>query len=581
MKWSQAFIYTMKESPAEAEIPSHKLLIRGGYIKKLAAGIFTYGPLALRSIRKFEQIVREEHEKGGLSEILMPMVQPRELWEETGRWSQMGDGLLKFRNRNKHEFCLGATHEEAVTDFVRKDLKSYRDLPVKVFQIQTKFRDEIRPRFGLLRGREFIMKDAYSFDLFEESAKQSYELMYQVYLSIFQRLGVEFRVVQADTGNIGGSLSHEFQILAESGEDQLMVSTEGDFAANIEVCPAFDNEAAGDSEEVVLERELFATPGLKSIADLSRLPGIEESKLVKTLFFSVGPEDSAELKPIAVLLRGKDEANPIKIKNLLKLANPPQMLTDEQVLKVSGASAGSCGPVGLQIPIYMDHGVQALRNFIVGANVEGQHLKNVNHGRDFSVTQVADLRMAKDGDRSPEGGGVLRSIRGIEAGHIFYLGTKYSKAMNLNYLAGDGKLEPVQMGCYGIGISRTIQAVIEQNHDKDGVIWPVSIAPFHVHICHLDVNDVKATEVAESVYAELLKGGVEVLFDDRDERPGVKFKDADLLGMPLRLTIGSRGLVSGELELLDRRTKSVTKLKLDEVNSFIKAWLRERGWAHV
>jgi prolyl-tRNA synthetase len=580
MKWSKCFVFTSKETPADAEIPSHKLMLRGGFIKKLAPGIFTYGPMALKSIRKFEQIVREEHSKCGAVELLMPMVHPRELWEETKRWTEMGEGLLKFKNRNGHDFCLGATHEEAITDYVRKDVKSYRDLPVTLFQIQTKFRDEIRPRFGLLRGREFIMKDAYSFDLTEGHAKKSYEVMYGVYQAIFSRLGVNFRIVEADTGNIGGSLSHEFQILADSGEDQLLVASEGDFAANIEICPAADTSESQShsSVEALRPKEVFETPGVRSISDLSKATKVSENQLVKTLFFSVNDGLSTEIKPIAVLLRGSDEANPIKIKNLLKLSNPPPLLNDEEVKLISGARPGSCGPVGLKIPIYMDKGVETLRNYIVGANQEERHLRYVNHGRDFEVTGVGDLRMAKEGDLAPDGQGTLKSCRGIEVGHIFYLGTKYSKAMGANYLNTEGKLAPIEMGCYGIGISRTVQAVIEQKHDKDGIIWPVSIAPYHVHICQLDIGDPLVVEVADKIYSELLSAGVDVLFDDRDERPGVKFKDADLLGMPLRLTIGARGLQSGEIEVVDRSTKVVTKMPLGEVCLYVQNWLKEKGW---
>lgn len=579
MKWSKSFIFTSKEVPGDAEIPSHQLMVRGGFIKKLAPGIFTYGPLALRAIRKFEQIVREEHEKGGAIEILMPMVHPREIWEETHRWSGMGDGLLKFRNRNGHEFCLGATHEEAVTDYVRREVKSYRDLPVTLFQIQTKFRDEIRPRFGLLRGREFIMKDAYSFDCNASAAKESYELMRKVYMAIFERLGVKFRIVEADTGSIGGNLSHEFQILADNGEDQLLVASEGDFAANIEICPATDrDDQSNRTEKPLLIPEKFATPGLRTIADLSRFTSVAENQLVKTLFFRIGDDGPLEQNSIAVLLRGCDEVNPIKIKNLLQLSQPPTLLNDSEVKIVSGANPGSCGPVGLKIPIYMDNGVQYLRNFIVGANEDDYHWRNINIDRDFTVTRVADLRIARPGDLAPNGQGVLMSYRGIEVGHIFYLGTKYSQAMKANFLNQEGSLTAIEMGCYGIGISRTVQAVIEQNQDKDGIIWPVSIAPYQVHLCQLDMADSRVNEVTENIYSQLIDRGVEVLYDDRDERAGVKFKDADLLGMPLRVTIGSRGLQKNEVEVVDRRTKSMTKLSPNEIFSYIVGWLQDQGW---
>lgn len=573
MKWSQSFLFTLKEVPADAEIPSHILMVRGGYIRKVAPGIFTYGPLALRAIRKFEAIVREELSKRGCQEILMPMVQPKELWDETNRWTEMGAGLQRMKNRNGHEFCLGATHEEVTTDFVRQQVKSYRDLPVNLFQIQTKFRDEIRPRFGLLRGREFIMKDAYSFDRTVEDAQKSYQLMREAYTAIFSRLGVNFRSVKADTGNIGGDQSEEFHVLAESGEDQLLVSDKGDFAANAEVCPAEDAVHVAKSTEVQKTKEDFATPGLKTIDDLAKATQVPANQLVKTMFFSAS-DDPKVSKPICVLLRGSDEVNPVKLKNLLKLANQPLLLTDEEVKVVTGASPGSCGPVGLKIPIYMDKGVEPLVNYIVGANRDGYHLRNVNHGRDFSPTQVVDVRLAKAGDKAP-GGGTLKAFRGIEVGHIFYLGTKYSKAMNANFLNAEGKLVPIEMGCYGIGISRTVQAVIEQSHDQDGIIWPKSIAPFAVHVCLLDPQDAKVSGVCDEILRGLENQGIECLVDDREERPGVKFKDADLLGMPFRLNIGGRGVTAGEVEIVHRKGKQIQKVKIADTVAAIKSLLTE------
>ncbi|MEQ1665456.1 MAG: proline--tRNA ligase, partial [Bdellovibrionales bacterium] len=535
MKWSKSHIYTLKETPADAEIPSHQLLVRGGYIKKTAQGIFTYGALALRAIRKFENLVREELNKRDCVEILMPMVQPRELWDETHRWTDMGKGLLKFKNRLDQDFCLGATHEEVVTDYARSDIKSYRDLPVTLYQIQTKYRDEIRPRFGLMRGREFIMKDAYSFDSDAKGALQNYKTQFEAYNAIFQRLGVKFVSVKADSGNIGGNLSEEFHILADSGEDSLLVSEDGTFAANVEVCPAIDAHESKSVLNEKLEIEKFATKGLKSIGSLSKALNIPPSELVKSLFYSAAEEGATDIKPVCVLLRGSDELNPVKLKNILGMANPPLLLTDEEVKKVTGAWPGSCGPVGLKIPIYIDQGVSSLNNFIVGANEDAFHYKNVNFDRDFKAEKIADLRMAREGDKNPMGAGLLKSYRGIEVGHIFYLGTKYSKAMNATFLNEKGESAPIEMGCYGIGISRTVQAVVEQNHDKDGIIWPKSIAPFAVHICSLDPQDVDVSKVTNSLYENLQAAGIECLLDDRDERPGVKFKDADLLGMPLRI----------------------------------------------
>ncbi|XGC80126.1 proline--tRNA ligase [Bdellovibrio bacteriovorus] len=576
MKWSKSHIYTMKEAPSDAEIISHKLLIRGGFMKKLAPGIFTYGNLGLRAIRKFENIIREELNKRNCLEVLMPMVHPRELWEETGRWNEMGDGLLKFQNRNKHWFCLGATHEEAITDYVRNDLKSYRDLPKNIYQIQTKYRDEIRPRFGLMRGREFIMKDAYSFDADQAGALKAYDSMYDAYKAIFDRLNLNYRIVQADAGNIGGSQTHEFQLLADAGEDALLVSDTTDFAANVEVCPAIDAEPYVSKDTELKPLEKFATPGAKTIADLEKLTGIPAKELVKTLYFSgnegFDPKDKS-LKAFAVLLRGSDEVNPVKVKNMLGMTNPPLMLTDEEVKEVTGASPGSCGPVGLHIPVYMDNGVEGLKNYIVGANEDGFHLKNVNHGRDFNITKIGDLRMAKAGDKDPQSNGRLKAYRGIEVGHVFYLGKKYSQKMGATFLDQQGKVQPFEMGCYGIGVTRTVQAAIEQSHDADGIIWPKSIAPFHVHMCVLDPKDSQIMAKADEFYNQLNAQGIEVLMDDRDERPGVKFKDADLLGMPLRVVLGKRGLDNNEIEVVERKTKEMKKVHPDNLMAEIKSLL--------
>jgi prolyl-tRNA synthetase len=573
MKWSQTHIQTLKEAPADAEIISHKLLVRGSFIKKLAPGIYTYGNLYLRALRKFERIIREELDNRGCIEVLMPMVHPRDLWEETGRWSEMGAGLLKFQNRNDHWFCLGATHEEAITDYVRHDLKSYRDLPKSFYQIQTKYRDEIRPRFGLMRGREFIMKDAYSFDSSQEGALKTYESMYAAYKAIFTRLGLDFRIVQADAGNIGGSQTHEFQVLAEAGEDALLVSDTSDYAANIEVCPAIDASPVVNNSPL-LGYEKFPTPGQKTIANLSKFTNVPEHELVKTIFFSANEgfdKADSSLKAFAVLLRGSDEVNPVKVKNLLGLANPPRMLTDQEVKQVSGAWPGSCGPVGLAIPIYLDNGVAPMKNYIVGANEDGFHLKNVNHDRDFNAQKTADLRLARPGDKCPTGSGLLKAYRGIEVGHVFYLGTKYSEKMKASYLDEKGQAKPFEMGCYGIGVTRTLQAAIEQCHDKDGIVWPKSVAPFDIHICLLDPSDATLADYTDQLYKSLTSKGFDVFLDDRDERPGVKFKDADLLGFPLRVVVGKKGFDNKELEVVDRKTKEVKKVNPDDVASVIAA----------
>ncbi|MEK6628079.1 MAG: proline--tRNA ligase [Bdellovibrionota bacterium] len=567
LKWTKAHIYTLKEAPADAEIPSHKLLIRSGFVKKLAPGLYTYGMLALRAIRKFENIIREELAKDGAIEVLMPVVHPKELWMETNRWNEMGAGLLKFKNRNDHDFCLAATHEEAVVDYVRHDLKSYRDLPKNIYQIQTKYRDEIRPRFGLMRGREFSMKDAYSFDADQVGALKTYEAMYAAYQRIFDRLNLQYRIVQADAGNIGGSQTHEFQLLADAGEDALLVSDTTQFAANIEVCPAIDSVAYTSPHQAELPLEKFATPGQKTIADLEKFTGVASNELVKTLFFAANEDlkNNKSLKAFAVLLRGSDEVNPIKLKNILKMANAPLMLTDAEVREVTGASPGSCGPIVLKIPIYADNGIQNFKNYIVGANEDGFHFKNVNHIRDYQITQFADIRMAQEGDKCPESGGKLKAFRGIEVGHVFYLGQKYAQKMNGVFLDKNGRSQFYEMGCYGIGVTRTVQACIEQSHDQDGIIWPKAITPFHVHICHLDPKDAAASEYIDNMTKELESKNIEVFIDDRDERPGVKFKDADLLGFPVRVVVGKKGFEADQIEVVQRKTKEVFKLPKNQV----------------
>ncbi len=553
MKWSKTHIFTLREAPADAELTSHKLLMRCGYVKKIAPGIFVYNDLALRVIRKIEQIVRKEMNKYA-TEILMPMVQPRELWDETKRWSQMSE-LLKFKNRADQWFCLGGTHEEVVTDVVRTDVKSYRDLPKFLYQIQTKYRDEIRPRYGLMRAREFIMKDAYSFDTTVEDAHKSYDHMYTAYNSIYKQMGLDFRVVQADAGNIGGSKTHEFQVLAEAGEDYLLVA--GDAAYNVEIAPLESNLTS--TGEAVKSPEEFATPGLKTIDDLSKSLNVKQEDLIKTLF--VKDDDG---KPICILLRGSDELNPVKVKNLLKLGNPPEFMSDEEVKQLTGASPGSCGPQGLKLRILMDSFLKNRTNFTVGANKDGYHTRNINPERDFKVTHTADLRLAKEGDLAPNGQ-TYKAYKGIEVGHIFYLGTKYSEAMKANYLDRNGRTQPIEMGCYGIGVSRTMQAAIEQNHDANGIIWPKEISPYQVHIAVLDPKDEKVMAQAQKLHDALQERGHEVLLDDRDERPGIKFKDADLLGFPIRVNIGKKGLENNEVDLVIRKTGEQTKMTPDQI----------------
>jgi prolyl-tRNA synthetase len=560
MKWSNTFLFTMKEPPVDAEIISHQLFMRAGIIKKLAPGIFTYSQLGLRAIRKFENIIREELAKIQCHEILMPMVQPRSLWDESGRWPFMSE-LLKFKNKNDQDFCLGATHEEVVSDFVRKDLKSYRDLPISLYQIQTKYRDEIRPRFGLMRGREFIMKDAYTFDETKEKAQESYEKMRTAYHNIFKRVGFDFRAVEADTGAIGGNQSHEFQVLSESGMDKLFICEKCDYASNEEITPVMAK--ASPSAENSQSLEKFPTPGLKTIADLAKALSVPEAELVKT-FFVKFTHDKA-VKFYAALVPGHREVNLIKLKKAVGETVEAELASDEDVQKISGARPGSCGPVQLKIniPIILDRALLSKKNMVVGANEDGFHFKNVNLERDFKPQFTEDISLAQTADSCPSCGGALKSVRGSEVGHIFYLGKKYSEAMNVQFLDRDGQNKIVEMGCYGIGVTRTIQAAIEQAHDADGMIWPAAIAPFVVHVCLLD-QDEKILAVLKQVTEALDQAHIDYFIDDREERPGVKFKDADLLGSPLRLTFGKKGIEAGHIEMTDRKTKTQQKIPVAE-----------------
>ncbi|MCO5114359.1 MAG: proline--tRNA ligase [Bdellovibrionaceae bacterium] len=560
IKWSSRFHKTFREAPGDADIPSQQLLIRAGLIKKLAPGIYTYGTLALRAIRKFENIIREELEASGCQEILMPMVQPLTLWEETGRAGI--PELLKFKNRNDHDFCLGATHEEAVTDYIRNDISSYRDLPQCLYQIQTKYRDEIRPRFGLMRGREFIMKDAYSFDVDSETAKASYANLRKAYIRIFDRLGLEYRVVQADAGAIGGSLTEEFQVLAQVGEDLLLVSEASDFAANREICPRVYQATEGVPVFATIEE--FATPNVRTIEALSKFMDIPEEHLVKTLFLK------ADGKSYAILLRGCDELNPIKLKNVFGFKEEPVMLSDEEVLALTGARPGSCGPQGLDVKVFADHYLKDFKSYIVGANKDGYHVKGLKPDVDFKIAKFVDIAFAKAGDPSPDGQGALTEVRGIEVGHIFYLGTKYSAAMKATYQDESGKLKPIEMGCYGIGVGRTVQAAIEQSHDKDGIIWPKSIAPYDLHLCILDPKEADVMEYTQKLLGELGALGLSAFVDDRNERPGVKFKDADLMGLPVRVVIGKRGFDQGEVEVVVRSTQAKSSAPLASAAATIK-----------
>ncbi|GLI36649.1 proline--tRNA ligase [Geobacter hydrogenophilus] len=561
MRYSQYFIPTVKETPSDAEVVSHKLMLRAGMIRKLAAGIYNYLPLGLRSIRKVEQIVREEMNRAGAIELLMPSVQPAELWQESKRWEQYGKELLRFKDRKDAEFCLGPTHEEVITDLVRREVKSYRQMPLNLYQVQSKFRDEIRPRFGLMRGREFIMKDAYSFDVSSEAADISYDKMYQAYRRIFQRCGLRFRAVEADTGSIGGSSSHEFMVLADSGEDAIVSCTACEYAANVEKAEArlFPPEHAEPRE-----LEKVETPQKRSVEEVTAFLGIPASSLVKTLLCV------ADGEPVAALVRGDHDLNEIKLKHLLG-CEELEMASEEVVERVTGAPVGFAGPVGLKIKIVADLVVQGMKNFVTGGNARDLHFKNVNIGRDFTPALIADIRNVVHGDPCPRcEAGHLEMWRGIEVGHVFKLGTKYSESLRATFLDADGKEQVIFMGCYGIGISRTVAACIEQNHDADGIIFPIPIAPFHCIISAVSTKDAEVMAACDELYRALTAVGVEVLFDDRDERPGSKFKDADLIGIPLRIVVGSKNLAEGKVELKYRKSGEVSLLTLAEAVETVK-----------
>ncbi|MEW6544374.1 MAG: proline--tRNA ligase [Nitrospirota bacterium] len=562
MRTSEILIPTLREDPGEAETVSHRLMLRAGMIRKVAAGIYTYLPLGLRVIRKIESIIREEMNRAGAQELLMPIASPAELWRETGRWDFYGKELLRFKDRHERDFCLGPTHEEVITDLIRREVRSYRQLPLNCYQIQTKFRDEIRPRFGLMRGREFIMKDAYSFDRDEEGAKLSYQKMYDAYQRIFTRCGLTFRAVEADTGLIGGTSSHEFMVLAETGEETIVYSDQGTYAANVERAEVPPPTEA--LEEAQRPLRLVPTPGVRTVEEVTAFLKTSPQRLVKTLLYQI-PEGL-----VAVLLRGDHEVNEIKLKKLLgvedlALADP------EKVQAATGAPVGFAGPVGLRgVRVVADQAVKGMRNVVVGGNKAHSHYVDANWDRDFPVERFADLRNAKAGDPSPRDGGRLHMAKGIEVGHVFMLGTKYSQAMGATFLDPQGQEQLAVMGCYGIGVGRTAAAAIEQNHDAKGIIWPVPIAPFHVHLLPLS-RSAAVTDTAASLYDALTGTGVEVLWDDRDERAGVKFNDADLIGSPYQLVIGDKGLAQGTVELKRRKTGETTKLPPDKVPGQLSA----------
>ncbi len=570
MRYSDYLVPTLKETPADAEVISHQLMLRAGMIRKVAAGIYNYLPLGLRSLRKVERIIREEMDRAGAMEILMPMVVPAELWQESGRWQHYGKELLRLKDRKEADFCLGPTHEEVVTDIVRREIRSYRQLPLNLYQIQTKFRDEIRPRFGLMRGREFLMKDAYSFDLDAGGVDRAYEKMYQAYCRIFERCGLNFRAVEADTGSIGGTSSHEFMVLADSGEDAIVSCNRCQYAANVEKAEIRPPSGSAAASGAPLKKVL--TPARRTIEEVALFLETTPDRLVKTLLLQT---DAGEV--VAVLLRGDRELNEIKLCRLLG-CNGVELVPEETVLKVTGAPSGFAGPVGLDLRILADHEVGRMADFIAGANEKDTHFTGVNPGRDFSVAQFADLREAVAGDPCPRCEGQLESWRGIEVGHVFKLGTKYAEALHATVLDERGEERVLHMGCYGIGVGRTVAAAIEQNHDANGIIFPMPIAPFEVLVTMVNPKEAEVHAAATSLYEELLSLGVEALLDDRDERPGSKFKDGDLIGIPLRVTVGSRGLKEGMLELQDRRSGEKALLPLVETAPRVAERVRqERG----
>jgi prolyl-tRNA synthetase len=567
---SKLHVPTLKEDPADAEVISHRLMLRAGMIRKLTAGIYSFLPLGYRSLRKVERIVREEMDAAGAQEVFMPMVQPAELWEESGRWEKYGPELLRFKDRHGRECCLGPTHEEVVTDLVRRDVRSYRDLPINLYQIQTKFRDEIRPRFGLMRGREFMMKDAYSFDADEEGAEESYRKMWDAYTRIFERCGLEFRAVEADSGPIGGSFSHEFMVLADTGEDVVVSCDSCEYAANMEKAEIRPPDKPERNEDPGAPQKV-ETPGTTTIDQVSEFLKVRPRDLIKTLILKTDEE------PVAVLVRGDHDLNEVKLKNFLNVSEL-QLADDRTIEEVTGGPPGFSGPVGLEkITILADNAIGTLAKAVVGANEKDVHMVDVVPGRDFKVRDYGDFRLAGEGDPCPRcDQGKLLLTRGIEVGHVFKLGVKYSETMGARFLAADGKENPMIMGCYGIGVSRTVAAAIEQNNDDDGIIFPPPVAPFTVIITPLGAKNEEIEQAGEEIYRNLWDAGVDALLDDRDERPGVKFKDADLMGIPLRITIGKKSLAQGKVELRNRRTGKMDLVSkesvVDAVRDRLDAW---------
>ena len=565
MRFSKMLLPTLKESPADADVISQKLMMRAGMIRKVAAGIYNLLPMGLRVVRNVEAIVRSEMNRAGAQEVSMPMVIPSELWKETGRWDEYGKELLRLTDRHGREFCLGPTHEEVITSLVRGEVRSYRDLPMNLYQIQSKFRDEIRPRFGLMRGREFIMKDAYSFHADEASADAEYQNMYDTYTRIFERCGLEFRAVEAETGAIGGRFSHEFMVLAETGEDAIAACSSCTYAANVERAEIRAPLDAAQKPEAAKPIEKVSTPGRKSVEEVSGFLKVKPSRLIKTLIYET------DKGLVAALVRGDREMNEMKLKRALDCEHAV-LAVEEKVAKATGAPVGFAGPVGLQIPVYADWSIRDMTDGVTGANEVDAHLVNVLPGRDFSPV-YADLRDAVEGDGCPRCDGTLSIKRGIEVGHVFKLGTKYSTALGATFLDEQGKEQPMIMGCYGIGVGRTAAASIEQNHDESGIIWPLPLAPFACEVVPVNVKSEESMRVAESLYEELNRLGVETLLDDRDERAGVKFKDSDLIGFPVRVVVGERNLKEGLVEIKRRNEKEARLVKVEDAATEVRKML--------
>jgi prolyl-tRNA synthetase len=576
VRWSTTLIPTLKEDPADAEVVSHKLLVRAGMIRQLSRGIYDYLPLALKVIRKIEAIVRQEMDRAGAQELLLPIASPAELWQESGRWEVYGKELVRFKDRHERDFCLGPTHEEVITDLVRRVVRSYRELPFNLYQIQTKFRDEVRPRFGLMRGREFIMKDAYSFHPTVEDCRREYRNMFETYRRIFTRLGLKFRPVEADTGAIGGSLSHEFQVLAESGEDAIVSCDKCDYAANIQKAEVKGQAHAGrDLKDSSPPLKKVATPEKKTVAEVSEFLSLPADHFIKTMVYKI---DGGELA--AVLVRGDHEINELKLKAALRCENV-QLASENEVQKATRVPPGFLGPIGLKLRTIADHAIQGMRGAVTGGNEADAHFIDVDQERDFTPSAFTDLRVAVAGDPCPRcENGRLESYRGIEVGQVFYLGKKYSEKLGATYLDPEGREQPIEMGCYGIGISRLLAAAIEQNHDENGIIWPFAIAPFTVMLLPINYKEERLQKAADRLYQELQQRDVDVLLDDRDERPGVKFKDADLIGIPLRVTLGAKGLDKGCVEVRRRRDGTVQEIQIeqaaDRIQETIQAEIDEK-----